>query len=123
MDEIIYDDLRDENLCIICLENIDLKKNIKVCKDCNVKSHISCLKMWYIKKKQKVCPICLKGDKNNSNPEISDIEIDIDEINEEFNNRQINYVEFNGLNANCKRCVCVFLMMGCLYFLILLHQL
>lgn len=126
MDEIVYDDLRDENLCIICLENINLKKSKVVCKACNVKSHISCLKLWYIKKEKKVCPICLKCDEYYSNSENSDIGIDIDDTNEEINNqlnnRQINYIEFNGVSGNCKRCITVFTLMGFFYFILLLQK-
>tara|TARA_B100001175_G_C19490872_1_gene632506 strand:- start:432 stop:1037 length:606 start_codon:yes stop_codon:yes gene_type:complete len=57
----VHNELYRENLCIICLE--DLNENITdICHKCNVKCHNDCITEWYIKNKKKVCPICLKSE-------------------------------------------------------------
>ena len=59
-DNKVFNEVNEENLCIICLE--ELNENImEVCHKCNVKCHIQCLYDWYRKNNQtEICPICLK---------------------------------------------------------------
>tara|TARA_B110001452_G_scaffold130196_1_gene108177 strand:- start:3921 stop:4511 length:591 start_codon:yes stop_codon:yes gene_type:complete len=55
----IYDELGSENICVICLE--DLNEDImEVCHKCNIKCHIKCLYGWYKQNNIEICPICLK---------------------------------------------------------------
>lgn len=59
-DNKVFNEVNEENLCIICLE--ELNENImEVCHKCNVNCHIQCLYDWYRKNNQtEICPICLK---------------------------------------------------------------
>ena len=90
----IYEEVNNENLCVICLE--DLNEDIMdVCHKCNVKCHIKCLYDWYKKNNEEICPICLQTEeyylnllKNNK----SDI-YNINNNNENINNNVENDIE------------------------------
>ena len=64
----IYNELNEEELCVICLEDLKiLPVTTDICDICNIKCHTKCLNEWYSEKNKKnVCPICLKI-KNNVN--------------------------------------------------------
>ena len=118
MSDNIYIEIKNET-CIICLEKMDLDEDYltTVCVKCDVKAHVSCLNEWYQKKKQKLCPICLKTEKyylkklinndnnfiendeehnilNNQNNQNNDLYSDNEDLNEnsddEINNDEIN---------------------------------
>lgn len=84
----VHNELYRENLCIICLENLN-EDITDICHRCNIKCHNDCIINWYKKNEEDVCPICLKSEayylnilKNNNN---------IDEnIQNSDNNLQIN---------------------------------
>jgi hypothetical protein len=85
----IHNELYRENLCIICLENLN-EDITDICHRCNVKCHKNCIINWYKKNEEELCPICLKSEayylnilKNSDNID-EDIQINSD------NNLQIN---------------------------------
>ena len=68
--------LQNENLCIICLEEIQLYPITKL--NCNHYFHYKCINLW--KAKKNICPICRKQitpkeKKHKSKPYITPLEI------------------------------------------------
>ena len=118
----IYDEVNNNNLCVICLEN--LNENIKdVCHKCNVKCHIKCLYNWYEKNNKEVCPICLKTEdyylnilKGNDIKEINKEEnsgnvINID-LRRNHTNRILEYIQIEEENTKYSKlfyCMCMFM--------------
>ena len=118
----IYDEVSNNNLCVICLEN--LNENIKeVCHKCNVKCHIKCLYNWYEKNNKEVCPICLKTEdyylnilKGNDIKEINKEEnsenvLNID-LRRNHTNRILEYIQIEEENTKYSKliyCMCMFM--------------
>ena len=125
----IYEEVNDENLCVICLE--DLNKDIMdVCHKCNVQCHIKCLYDWYKKNNEEICPICLQNEeyylnllennKNNKNNKYNiDNESMVDNINNnndiENSNNIDNYIIVYEPNKRLKMC---FILCMCLLLII-----
>ena len=93
-----YIEIKECIICIICLEELEeMDNNIKkICLNCNIKCHNTCLHKWYMNKKQKICPICLKTTKyyqkkyrNNTN---------IIQSNDEVVTTELGVEEESGLN-------------------------
>tara|TARA_Y100000389_G_C17344222_1_gene454974 strand:- start:215 stop:742 length:528 start_codon:yes stop_codon:yes gene_type:complete len=72
----IYNELNDEQLCVICLEDLKiLPITDNICNTCNIKCHTECLSQWYAEKnKNNVCPICLKVNNEINNQLNNDLE-------------------------------------------------
>ena len=121
----VHNELYRENLCIICLE--DLNEDIRdICHKCNVKCHNDCITNWYKKKKEDVCPICLKSEayylnilKKNSNSLVDNIDNNI-QINLEnmlYIQRYLNCIEiFNKLSI-----CCLFSVFTCILFFLVIY--
>jgi len=126
----IYEEVNNENLCVICLE--DLNDDIMdVCHKCNVKCHINCLYDWYKKNNNEICPICLQTEeyylnilKNNNNNDNSNTDLENLEnlenniIEEEIDNLD-NYIVVYEPNKRVKTCLTVFFCMGLLFLILL----
>lgn len=98
-DNKVFDEISEENLCIICLE--DLNENImEVCHKCNVKCHIQCLYDWYRRNNQtEICPICLKTEQY-----YLDLLNNVTNENNLFTNNRIQpYTEIDDENINNER--------------------
>ena len=99
--------ITSSSLCIICLEELD-DDIMEACDTCNINCHIKCLYNWYLKNNIELCPICLKhtnnntsitnelfesnnndNDNNNNNNQMETLEINTDNIEEIFDNREI----------------------------------
>ena len=128
----IYEEVNNENLCVICLE--DLNEDIMdVCHKCNVKCHIKCLYDWYKKNNEEICPICLQTEEyylnllknnksdiyniNNNNENINnnienDIENDIDNNIDNNIEDDENYVIVYDPNKRLHTCFAVCFFMG-----------
>ena len=114
----IYEEVNNENLCVICLEDLN-DEIMDVCHKCNVKCHIKCLNDWHKKNNEEICPICLKSEdyylnilKNNNNSnENSDENINNIEDIEEGNNEDTidNYVIVYEPNQRMKNCMIIYL--------------
>ena len=95
--------ITSSSLCIICLEELD-DDIMEACDTCNINCHIKCLYNWYLKNNIELCPICLKhtnnntsitnelfksNSDNNNNNQMETLEINTDNIEEIFDNREI----------------------------------
>ena len=81
----------DSDVCIICLEKIDnVTECENVCIKCNVKSHKKCLRMWYRKKRKRVCPICLKTERYYFNSVLQSTSLYNNYSNNNIDNNQEN---------------------------------
>jgi hypothetical protein len=130
----IYEEVNNENLCVICLEDLN-DEIMDVCHKCNVKCHIKCLNDWHKKNNEEICPICLKSEdyylnilKNNNNSgesggnsveNINNIE-DIEEGNNE--DTIDNYVIVYEPNQRMKNCMIICCMMFTIISIVLLNQ-
>ena len=100
-------------LCIICLEELN-DDIMEACDTCNINCHIECLYSWYMKNNIELCPICLKhtdnntsirnnlfesnnninnninnnNNNNNNNNRMENIEINVENIQEIFDNER-----------------------------------
>jgi len=127
----IYEEVNNENLCVICLEDLN-DEIMDVCHKCNVKCHIKCLNDWHKKNNEEICPICLKSEdyyldilKNNNNTdENSDENINNIEDIEEGNNEDTidNYVIVYEPNQRMKNCMIICCMMFTIISIVLLNQ-
>ena len=91
----------DNDICIICLEKINnINDSINVCIRCNVKSHKKCLRIWHRKKRQRVCPICLKTERYYFNSVLQSTSIynNLDNTNENTNENTKENTNENNLN-------------------------
>tara|TARA_Y100001958_G_C21014828_1_gene393548 strand:- start:103 stop:687 length:585 start_codon:yes stop_codon:yes gene_type:complete len=116
----IYEEVNNDKLCIICLE--DLNENIvNICHKCNVKCHKKCLYNWYEKNNKNICPICLKTEEYYLNilkgdiEEVNENENTIEDLNRNYVNNIIEYVEINEYNERCKKIIypICFCMLAC----------
>ena len=129
----IYEEVNNENLCVICLEDLD-DEIMDVCHKCNVKCHIKCLNDWHKKNNEEICPICLKSEdyylnilKNNINnntdenneENINNIE-DIEEGNNE--NTLDNYIIVYEPNRRLKTCLTIFCFMAFIFLTVFIDN-
>ena len=129
----IYEEINNENLCVICLEDLN-EEIMDVCHKCNVKCHIKCLNDWHKKNNEEICPICLKSEDyylnilknniNNNTNENSDENINNIEDIEEGNNEDTldNYVIVYEPNQRMKNCMIICCMMFTIILIVLLNQ-
>ena len=119
----IHNELYGENLCIICLEDLN-EDIIDICHKCNVKCHIDCLNNWYKKNENKICPICLKSEeyylnilknKNNTNSSTNSNIID-----NGISNIQTHLIYCEVLNKLFFYC-CIFTFITFLFFFIIYY--
>jgi len=131
----IYEEVNNENLCVICLE--DLNEDIMdVCHKCNVKCHIKCLYDWHKKNKKEICPICLQTEQyyldllesnnlnyneNNMIENINNIE-DIEEGHNENMNTTDNYIIVYQPKIKQKNCMIVCCMFLIIAFVIIFNN-
>ena len=138
----IYEEVNNENLCVICLE--DLEENIMdVCHKCNVKCHIKCLYDWYKQNNEEICPICLQTEdyylnilqnNNDDNDDNDDSDSNLNNLDDIENNRvENNRVENNRLdnlenyvivyepNTRLKTCLTICCFMGLLCIVLLIN--
>ena len=128
----IYEEVNNENLCVICLEELN-EDIMDVCHKCNVKCHIKCLYDWHKQNNEEICPICLQTEqyyldllegnnaKNNDNNMVENIN-NIEDI-EEGNNENINTIDNNIIvyqpkirQKNCMIICCMFLVIASIIF-------
>lgn len=103
----IYEEVNNENLCVICLEELE-EDIMDVCHKCNVKCHIKCVYDWYKKNNGEICPICLQTEEyylnilqNNNDDSDSDSNLNnLDDIENIENNRVENNREENNREEN-----------------------
>ena len=101
----IHNELYSENLCIICLENLNenLNENIvDICHKCNIKCHKKCINNWYKKNGEKVCPICLKSEQYYlnvlvNNPNINNIQHTNENTNENILQNIVYTIFYNNI--------------------------
>ena len=128
----IYEEINNENLCVICLEDLN-DEIMDVCHKCNVKCHIKCLNDWHKKNNEEICPICLKSEDyylnilknniNNNTDENSEENMNNIEDIEEGNNEDTldNYVIVYEPNQRIKNCMIICCMMFIIISIVLLN--
>ena len=128
----IYEEINNENLCVICLEDLN-DEIMDVCHKCNVKCHIKCLNDWHKKNNEEICPICLKSEDyylnilknniNNNTYENSEENMNNIEDIEEGNNEDTldNYVIVYEPNQRIKNCMIICCMMFIIISIVLLN--
>lgn len=135
----IHNELYSENLCIICLENLN-ENIVDICHKCNVKCHKKCIINWYKKNGEKVCPICLKSEQyylnilvnnsnnntqqNNANAIINpDINQNIlDNIVDNIFDNNILFIQTNILDLTKKICsFCLISIIICMLFFMVIY--
>ena len=128
----IYEEINNENLCVICLEELE-EDIMDVCHKCNVKCHIKCLYDWYKKNNEEICPICLQTEDyylnileknndnylNNNNSNLDDIENNRVENLENLENLE-NYVIVYEPNTRLKTCITICCLVGLLFSMLLI---
>lgn len=129
----IYEEVNNENLCVICLEDLN-DEIMDVCHKCNVKCHIKCLNDWHKKNNEEICPICLKSEDyylnilknniNNNTDENSEENMNNIEDIEEGNNEDTldNYVIVYEPNQRIKNCMIICCMMFTIISIVLLNS-
>lgn len=97
----IHNELYSENLCIICLENLN-ENIVDICHKCNIKCHKKCINNWYKKNGEKVCPICLKSEQYYlnvlvNNPNINNIQHTNENTNENILHNIVYTIFYNNI--------------------------
>lgn len=142
----IYEEINNENLCVICLEDLN-DEVMDVCHKCNVKCHIKCLCDWHKKNNEEICPICLQteeyylnilenGNNNNeNNNENNSIQNVNDNNSDNLNN--LNDIENNTINdrtdlenfvivyepnKRLKACLTIFCFMGLIFLVVFIDN-
>ena len=139
----IYEEVNNENLCVICLEELE-EDIMDVCHKCNVKCHIKCVYDWYKQNNEEICPICLQTEEyylnilennnttdnsNDSNNDSNNDDSNLNNLDDIENNRVENnrvdnlenYVIVYEPNTRLKTCLTICCFMGLLCIVLLIN--
>lgn len=130
----IYEEVNNENLCVICLEELE-EDIMDVCHKCNVKCHIKCVYDWYKQNNEEICPICLQTEEyylnileNNNTTDNNNDDSNLNNLDDIENNRVDNlenlenYVIVYEPNSRLKTCLILCCFMGLLCIVLLINS-